>query len=102
MPERIRKLVPTQILQASRRPNPIFPLKSRYSAVFTLHATAGASVTRQGCRKPVACRAIMPSMSPREIDSLDTLRQHIRAFAKARAWERYHTPKNLAMALSVE
>ena len=41
-------------------------------------------------------------MSPREIDSLDTLRQQIRAFAKARAWERYHTPKNLAMALSVE
>ena len=41
-------------------------------------------------------------MSPREIDSLDTLRQKIRAFAKARAWERYHTPKNLAMALSVE
>jgi dCTP diphosphatase len=41
-------------------------------------------------------------MSPREIDSLDTLRQQIRAFAKVRAWERYHTPKNLAMALSVE
>ena len=36
------------------------------------------------------------------IDSLDTLRQHIRAFAQARAWERFHTPKNLAMALSVE
>ncbi|TXH76147.1 nucleotide pyrophosphohydrolase [Thiobacillus sp.] len=41
-------------------------------------------------------------MSTREIDSLDTLRQHIRDFALARAWERYHTPKNLAMALSVE
>lgn len=41
-------------------------------------------------------------MSPRAIDSLDTLRQHIRDFAQARAWERYHTPKNLAMALSVE
>ncbi|MBS0330238.1 MAG: nucleotide pyrophosphohydrolase, partial [Proteobacteria bacterium] len=44
----------------------------------------------------------MPIMSTREIDSLDTLRQHIRDFALARAWERYHTPKNLAMALSVE
>lgn len=41
-------------------------------------------------------------MNPHAIDSLDTLRQHIRAFAEARAWERYHTPKNLVMALSVE
>ena len=41
-------------------------------------------------------------MNPREIDSLDALRQQIRDFAQARAWERYHTPKNLAMALSVE
>jgi NTP pyrophosphatase (non-canonical NTP hydrolase) len=41
-------------------------------------------------------------MSSHEIDSLDTLRRHIREFAEARAWERYHTPKNLVMALSVE
>lgn len=41
-------------------------------------------------------------MTPDPIDSLDTLRQRIRAFAEARAWERYHTPKNLVMALSVE
>ena len=41
-------------------------------------------------------------MSSHEIDSLDTLRQRIREFAQARAWERYHTPKNLVMALSVE
>ena len=41
-------------------------------------------------------------MNHREIDSLDTLRQRIREFAQARAWERYHTPKNLVMALSVE
>lgn len=41
-------------------------------------------------------------MSPNEIDSLDTLRRHIRGFAEERAWEQFHTPKNLAMALSVE
>lgn len=41
-------------------------------------------------------------MSPYTVDSLDALRQHIREFARARAWERYHTPKNLVMALSVE
>lgn len=41
-------------------------------------------------------------MKPHQIDSLDALRLRIREFAEARAWERYHTPKNLAMALSVE
>jgi NTP pyrophosphatase (non-canonical NTP hydrolase) len=41
-------------------------------------------------------------MDPHAIDSLDTLRRRIREFAEARAWERYHSPKNLVMALSVE
>ncbi|MEW5965730.1 MAG: nucleotide pyrophosphohydrolase [Pseudomonadota bacterium] len=44
----------------------------------------------------------MEPMHTDPIDSLDALRQRIRAFAEARAWERYHTPKNLVMALSVE
>ncbi len=34
--------------------------------------------------------------------TLDTLRDALRAFARARDWEPFHTPKNLAMALSVE
>ncbi|HEV2779547.1 MAG TPA: nucleotide pyrophosphohydrolase [Actinophytocola sp.] len=33
---------------------------------------------------------------------LDQLADRLRAFAAARAWERYHTPKNLVMALSAE
>lgn len=41
-------------------------------------------------------------MSTPHIDNLDTLREHIRAFASARDWQTYHTPKNLVMALSVE
>ena len=41
-------------------------------------------------------------MTTPAIDSLDTLRTCLREFAQARAWERYHTPKNLVMALSVE
>lgn len=44
----------------------------------------------------------MPHMTDSAIDSFDALRQRIRDFAQARAWERYHTPKNLVMALSVE
>jgi dCTP diphosphatase len=41
-------------------------------------------------------------MTASTIDSLNTLRLRVREFAAARAWDRYHTPKNLAMALSVE
>ncbi|WP_256080863.1 nucleotide pyrophosphohydrolase [Massilia sp. YIM B04103] len=35
-------------------------------------------------------------------DSLEQLRELTRAFAAERDWEQFHTPKNLAMALSVE
>jgi NTP pyrophosphatase (non-canonical NTP hydrolase) len=35
-------------------------------------------------------------------DSLRELASTLRAFAQARDWERYHTPKNLAMALAGE
>lgn len=35
-------------------------------------------------------------------DSLDDLTRAVRAFAEARDWEQFHTPKNLLMALSVE
>lgn len=33
---------------------------------------------------------------------LDALRDSLREFAAARDWEQFHSPKNLAMALSVE
>lgn len=33
---------------------------------------------------------------------LTKLRDHLRNFAAAREWERFHSPKNLAVALSVE
>jgi NTP pyrophosphatase (non-canonical NTP hydrolase) len=35
-------------------------------------------------------------------DVLEELRHVIRAFADARDWQQFHTPKNLVMALSVE
>jgi NTP pyrophosphatase (non-canonical NTP hydrolase) len=34
--------------------------------------------------------------------NLTELRDRLREFAAARAWQTYHTPKNLVMALSVE
>ena len=34
--------------------------------------------------------------------SLSALRTDLRRFAAARDWQQFHTPKNLAMALSVE
>lgn len=33
---------------------------------------------------------------------LDTIKQRLRDFADARDWNQFHSPKNLAMALSVE
>ncbi|MFC1769424.1 nucleotide pyrophosphohydrolase [Nitrospirota bacterium] len=33
---------------------------------------------------------------------MDELRESLRTFARERDWEQFHTPKNLAMALSVE
>jgi len=35
-------------------------------------------------------------------DPLEALKRELRVFARRRGWQRYHTPKNLAMALSVE
>jgi dCTP diphosphatase len=35
-------------------------------------------------------------------DALDRLRNRLREFAAARDWEKFHSPKNLAMAISVE
>jgi dCTP diphosphatase len=36
------------------------------------------------------------------VTKLDQLRDALRAFTAARDWNRFHSPKNLAMALSVE
>lgn len=36
------------------------------------------------------------------INSLETLRDRLREFAKERDWDQYHTPKNLSMALIAE
>jgi NTP pyrophosphatase (non-canonical NTP hydrolase) len=33
---------------------------------------------------------------------IDDIQENLRTFARERNWERYHNPKNLAMALSVE
>ncbi len=35
-------------------------------------------------------------------DDLDVLRRRLAAFAASRRWQKFHTPKNLAAALSVE
>jgi len=37
-----------------------------------------------------------------DIYDLDAISSHLRRFAAARDWQRYHTPANLATALAVE
>lgn len=34
--------------------------------------------------------------------TLDTIKQHVLAFAREREWEQFHSPKNLSMALAAE
>ena len=34
--------------------------------------------------------------------TIETLRQAMRVFVAEREWEKYHTPKNLAMSLAIE
>jgi dCTP diphosphatase len=36
------------------------------------------------------------------VTEIESLREQLRAFAAARDWDQFHSPKNLAMALSVE
>jgi dCTP diphosphatase len=36
------------------------------------------------------------------VTDLDDLREQLRAFAAARDWDQFHSPKNLAMALAAE
>jgi dCTP diphosphatase len=44
----------------------------------------------------------MTQAAPESDDSVEGLRDAMRAFAAERDWERFHLPKNLAMALIVE
>jgi len=41
-------------------------------------------------------------MPRKKTATLTSLRSDLRRFAEAREWQQFHTPKNLAMALSVE
>jgi dCTP diphosphatase len=40
--------------------------------------------------------------SPNSGNELQALRDHLRRFAQEREWDQFHSPKNLAIALSVE
>jgi dCTP diphosphatase len=43
-------------------------------------------------------------MNPRDDErtTVETLKQEVLAFAKARDWEQFHSPKNLSMAIAAE
>ena len=44
----------------------------------------------------------MTEGATRSDPSLESLREDLRRFAAEREWDQFHSPKNLAMALSVE
>lgn len=41
-------------------------------------------------------------MSPQRFESIEQLRDALRAFCAEREWDQFHSPKNLSMALTVE
>lgn len=47
-------------------------------------------------------QGVSSSRARTRIADLDMLRAELRNFASKREWDQFHTPKNLAMALSVE
>jgi NTP pyrophosphatase (non-canonical NTP hydrolase) len=49
-----------------------------------------------------APRSVADSNRSKGADALANLRDALRQFAAERDWDQFHTPKNLAMALSVE
>jgi dCTP diphosphatase len=51
---------------------------------------------------PDPMAAPVADSAPTSARDLDALREHLRGFAAARDWERFHSPKNLASALIVE
>jgi dCTP diphosphatase len=44
----------------------------------------------------------LPRVVSHSMSDLELLREQLRAFAAERDWDQFHSPKNLAMALSVE
>src|ERR1700704_4851067 len=52
-------------------------------------------------RQSSVSRALVISMK-KPVDSLDSLRAQLAAFAAERDWDQFHNPKNLAMALAGE
>ncbi|MBB3223029.1 NTP pyrophosphatase (non-canonical NTP hydrolase) [Massilia umbonata] len=64
---------------------------------------SGSSATPGPASAPgSASEAASSSSSSSSVDTLIELRELTRVFAAERDWQQFHTPKNLAMALSVE
>lgn len=60
--------------------------------------------TRPSTRKKLVPRGKLSGKGrrPKANPDMAQLTKSLRSFARVRAWDQYHTPKNLVMALSVE
>jgi NTP pyrophosphatase (non-canonical NTP hydrolase) len=74
-----------------------------------IHAASGVAIREFVLTATLALLASrQPALSPTLIesmamtDTLEDLAQQLRQFAKARDWQQFHSPKNLASALIVE
>ncbi len=67
--------------------------KERYSLTLRWYLVTHKTEKITRLREEIPTETVTP---------MEKLKTALRAFAAAREWQRYHSPKNLAMALSVE
>lgn len=70
----------------------------------TGESTSAESTTAQLATAELATAELAESLLAMrdEVTSLATLRAAVERFVDARDWQRYHTPKNLAMSIAIE
>ena len=60
---------------------------------------AGPGPSSEAAAKPTPAPAPAPAPTPAPSVTLESLRQKLAAFATARDWDQFHSPRNLALAL---
>jgi dCTP diphosphatase len=60
------------------------------------------AIARASVRRVLSLESVPQCDDALDPRSLDALQREVRAFNDARAWRQFHSPKNLAMALSIE
>ena len=72
------------------------------NSIFVAIATCAGHVPRHRCAQRQRGQSPLSHNGKARMSDLDQLKHKLRVFAREREWDQFHSPKNLAMALSVE